>query len=64
MRYAYLKLAPFKLAFTVISGKPVATITLTSNSSYKTVLEVSESKDYMVPYDGPVATGENIYQSD
>lgn len=64
MRYAYLKLAPFKLAFTVISGKPVATITLTSNSSYKTVLEVSESNDYMVPYEGPGSIGENVYQND
>ena len=63
MRYAYLKLAPFKLAFTVISGKPVATVTLTSNSSYKTVLEVSESNDYMVPYEGPGSIGENVYQS-
>lgn len=40
------------------------TITLTNNATYKIVFNVTESKDYLVPYEGPSSLGDNAYKSD
>jgi hypothetical protein len=54
-------MSKFKLAFTLMLGEPKVHITLTNNASFDMTLTINETKDYLVPYEGPVVETEDIY---
>lgn len=63
VKYTLLKLAPFKLAFAEVLGRLSVAVTLSNNATYRVILDISESGDYLIPYEGLMSAGNNIYDS-